>query len=169
MTDASNGPAAGPSEAAAAPRLQILAQFIRDMSFENIAVQKGVAGEGKPDVKVQVNLDAKQRGEDRYEVAIKLNANSSINDNPVFILEIDYAGLFALQNVPKEQLHPFLMIECPRQIFPYLRRIVGDITRDGGYAALNLEPIDFVGLYRANMARQLAEKAKAESAVSTNN
>jgi preprotein translocase subunit SecB len=164
MSDASNGAA----EAAATPRLQILTQFIRDMSFENIAVQKGIAAEGKPDIKVQVNLDAKQRGEDRYEVAIKLNANATIQDSPVFLLELDYAGLFVLQNVPKEQLHPFLMIECPRQMFPYLRRIVGDVTRDGGYPPLNLEPIDFVGLYRANLARQV-EQAKAQQQVSANN
>jgi preprotein translocase subunit SecB len=156
MSDASNG-AAGPADAAASPRLQILTQYIRDLSFENIAVQKGIASEGKPDIRIQVNLDAKQRGEDRFEVAIKLNANASIQENPVFILELDYAGLFVVQNVPKEQLHPFLMIECPRQMFPYLRRIVGDVTRDGGYPALNLEPIDFVSLYRTGLARQLAE------------
>lgn len=150
----------------ALPKLQILTQYIRDMSFENIAVQKGVGGEGKPDIKVQVNLDAKKRGEDRYEVAIKVTANSTLGEQPVFILELDYAGLFAIQNVPSEQLHPFLMIECPRQLFPYLRRIVSDITRDGGFPPLNLEPIDFVALYRAGMARQ-AEAAKQKEAAGT--
>ncbi len=152
------------AEVAAPPKLQILTQFIRDMSFENIAVQKGVGGEGKPDIKVQVNLDAKKRAEDRYEVSIKVTANSSLGENPVFILELDYAALFVVQNVPKEQLHPFLMIECPRQIFPYLRRIVSDITRDGGYPPLNLEPIDFVALYRAGMAQQAEAARQRETA-----
>ena len=153
------------AEAPALPKLQILTQYVRDMSFENTAVQKGLASEGKPDIQVQVNLDAKQRGGDRFEVSIKLTANSTIGENPVFILEIDYAGLFVIQNVPKEQLHPFLMIECPRQIFPFLRRIVSDVTRDGGYPPLNLEPIDFIGLYRAGMARQAElQKEKEEVA-----
>jgi preprotein translocase subunit SecB len=151
------------AHAPALPKLQILTQYIRDMSFENIAVQKGVGGEGKPDIKVQVNLDAKKRGEDRYEVSIKLTANSMLGEAPIFILEVDYAGLFAVQNVPTEQLHPFLMIECPRQLFPYLRRIVGDVTRDGGFPALNLEPIDFVTLYRTGLARQV-QAAKQEPA-----
>ena len=142
------------AEAPALPKLQILTQYVRDMSFENIAVQKGLASEGKPDIQVQVNLDAKQRGGDRFEVSIKLTANSTIGENPVFILEIDYAGLFVIQNVPKEQLHPFLMIECPRQIFPFVRRIVSDVTRDGGFPPFNLDMVDFVALYRAELARR---------------
>jgi preprotein translocase subunit SecB len=153
-------------EAPALPKLQILAQFIRDMSFENIAVQKGVATDGKPDMKVQVNLDAKKRTDDRYEVSIKLTANSTMGESPVYILEIDYAGLFLVQNVPSGQLHPFLLIECPRQLFPFLRRIVSDITRDGGFPPLNLEPIDFMGLYRANALRQ-AEAAKQQETSGT--
>jgi preprotein translocase subunit SecB len=152
------------TEAPALPRLQILAQYIRDMSFENIAVQKGVAAEGKPDIKVQVNLDAKKRADDRYEVSIKLTANSTVGEAPIFILEVDYAGLFVVQNVPTEQLHPFLMIECPRQIFPYLRRIVSDVTRDGGFPPLNLEPIDFVTLYRTGLARQVQAAKQQEPA-----
>ena len=80
----------------------------------------------------------------------------------MFLLELDYAGLFLIQNVPTEQLHPLLMIECPRLIFPYLRRIVGDVTRDGGYPALNLEQVDFLSLYRAELARrQQADTAQA--------
>ena len=78
----------------------------------------------------------------------------------MFILELDYAGLFLIQNVPQEQLNALLMIECPRLIFPYVRRIVGDVTRDGGFPSLNLEQIDFVALYRAELARRQAEAAK---------
>jgi preprotein translocase subunit SecB len=155
MADETNG--GTPAAAAAAPKLQILTQYIRDLSFENIAAQKGLASDGKPDVKVQVNLDAQQRPGDRYEVALKLKVDSKVAEAQVFILELDYAGLFLIQNVPAEQLHALLMIECPRLIFPYLRRIVGDVTRDGGYPPLNLEQIDFLALYRSELARRQAE------------
>jgi preprotein translocase subunit SecB len=146
--------------AAAAPRLQILTQYVRDLSFENIAAQKGVGPDGKPDVKIQVNLDAQQRPADRYEVGLRLKVDSKVGEAQVFILELDYAGLFLIQNVPAEQLQLLLMIECPRLIFPYVRRIVGDVTRDGGYPPLNLEQIDFLALYRAEIARRQAEAGK---------
>ena len=142
----------GATAAAAQPRLQILTQYVRDLSFENIAAQKGVASEAKPDIRVQVNIDAQQRAADHYEVALKLKVDSKVAETQVFILELDYAGLFLIQNVPQEQLHPLLMIECPRLIFPYLRRIVSDVTRDGGYPPLNLEQVDFLSLYRAELA-----------------
>jgi preprotein translocase subunit SecB len=161
-TGTGNGNGNGAAESAAPqPSLQILTQYVRDLSFENIAAQKGVGSEGKPDVKVQVNIDAQKRPQDRYEVALKLKVNSSIAEASVFILEIDYAGLFLIKNVPEEQLHPLLMIECPRLIFPYLRRIVGDVTRDGGYPPLNLDQVDFLALYRAEIARRQAEAGKA--------
>jgi preprotein translocase subunit SecB len=154
MADETNG---APKPEAPQPRLQILTQYIRDVSFENIAVQKGLVSEGKPDVRVAVNIDAQKRGDDRYEVALKVKVDSKLEEAQVFILELDYAGLFVIQNVPEEQLHPLLMIECPRLIFPFVRRIVGDLTRDGGYPALNLEMIDFLALYRAEIARRQSE------------
>ncbi|MFO1141249.1 MAG: protein-export chaperone SecB [Amaricoccus sp.] len=151
-----------PNGADAAPRIQIVNQYIRDLSFENIAAQKGLASsDGKPDVQVQVNLDAQSRGPDRFEVGLKIKADSRVGDAQLFILELDYAGLFVMQNIPPEQMHPLLMIECPRLIFPYLRRIVGDVTRDGGYPSLNLEQIDFLALYRAELARRQAEASDA--------
>lgn len=157
MADETNG-AATPDKTPQ-PRLQILNQFIRDLSFENIAVQKGGGPEGKPEVKVQINLDAQQRGNDLYDVALKLKVDSKVDSGPLFILELDYAGRFIVQNVPQEQLHALLMIECPRLIFPFLRRIVSDVTRDGGYPPLNLEIIDFLALYRSELARRQAENA----------
>ena len=101
-----------------------------------------------------MNIDAQKRGTDHYEVALKVKADSKVGEAQVFILELDYAGLFLIQNVPQEQLHPLLMIECPRLIFPYLRRIVSDVTRDGGYPPLNLDQVDFLALYRAELARR---------------
>ncbi len=149
-------------------KMNILGQFVRDLSFENVMAQKGATGEVKPDVSVQVNLDAKKRGtEHQYEVSIKLNVQSKAKDGgeALFLLEIDYAGVFHIEGVPEEQLHPFLLIECPRMLFPFLRRIVSDVTRDGGYPPLNLENIDFVQLYRAEIARrQQAQEAQPTNA-----
>ena len=149
--------------AADAPQLQmrVLGQFIRDMSFENIMAQKGTSTDVQPDVQVQVNLDAKKRTQDnQYETAIKLNVTSKSKDGSetLFVLEIDYVGVFHIENVPEEQMHPFLLIECPRMIFPFLRRVVSDITRDGGFPPLNLENIDFLDMYRAEIARRQAEQ-----------
>ena len=154
------------TEAAAAtptgPQMRVLGQYIRDMSFENIMSQKGGGGDIQPDVQVQVNLDAKKRGADnQYESAIKLNVTSKEKDGEtvLFVLEIDYVGIFHIENVADEQMHPFLLIECPRMIFPFLRRIVSDITRDGGFPPLNMDNIDFIALYRAELARRQQESA----------
>ena len=145
---------------AQAPQIQlnVINQFVRDLSFENILAQKGAQGEVQPDIQVQVNLDAKKREADgQYEVAIKLKIESRDKANPatkIFLMELDYAGLFFIAGVPEEQLHPFLLIECPRLLFPFLRRIVSDITRDGGFPPLNLDNIDFMALYRQELARR---------------
>lgn len=145
----------------AQPGMKILAQYIRDMSFENILSQKGANGEVAPDVQIQVNIDAKKRtAENQFEIVIKLKVNSvnkGTTEN-LFLLEIEYAGLFLVTGVPDEQLHPFLLIECPRMLFPFLRRIVSDVTRDGGFPPLNLETIDFLQLYRQELERRQAEQ-----------
>jgi len=157
-----------PNGAEAQPQLQmrVLGQFVRDMSFENIMAQKGAPSDVQPDVQVQVNLDAKKRSADnQYESSIKLNITSKAKegDAVLFVLEIDYAGIFYIDNIPEEQLHPFLLIECPRMIFPFLRRVVSDVTRDGGFPPLNLENIDFLSMYRAELAKRQAEQPKADA------
>lgn len=148
-----------------APKMNVLAQFVRDMSFENILAQKGASGEAQPDVQVQVNIDAKKRATDhQYDVLLKLKvtSKSKTTEDVFFILELEYAGIFHIENIPDEQLHPFLMIECPRMIFPFARRIVSDVTRDGGFPPVNLDMIDFVALYRNElMRRQAAAQAEA--------
>jgi len=146
-------------------KMQVLGQFVRDMSFENILAQKGIKSEGRPNISVQVALDAKKRegAENQFEVAIKLNVKSETETGEtLFILELDYAGIFLIENVPDAQMHPFLMIECPRMLFPFTRRVVHDLTRDGGFPPLNLDTIDFVALYRQDMLRRAeAQKAAA--------
>ncbi|MBU2889666.1 MULTISPECIES: protein-export chaperone SecB [Celeribacter] len=168
---AENGTTAPKPEAAAQPnpvKMQILGQFIRDMSFENILAQKSLKVEGRPAISVQVALDAKKREEEnQFEVAtkVKVESKTESGDATLFILELDYAGVFHIENVPDEQMHPFLMIECPRMLFPFLRRVVNDVTRDGGFPPLNLDNIDFVQLYRQDMAR----RAEAQKAAATPN
>jgi preprotein translocase subunit SecB len=147
----------------AQPNMSILAQFIRDMSFENILAQKGISGEVNPDVQVQVNLDARKRQlENQYEVVVKLKVTSKNKETSenLFLLEMEYGGIFLITGVPDDQLHPFLLIECPRMLFPFLRRIVSDVTRDGGFPPLNLDTIDFLQLYRNELARRQAEAAQ---------
>ncbi len=160
--------------AAAAPKVtqRILAQYIRDMSFENVLTQKGLTGDMTPEIQVQVNLDAKKRGTEgnTFEVITKLKINSKVKDSDqtLFVMEIEYAGVFQIDGVPDEQMHPYLLIECPRMTFPFLRRIVSDVTRDGGFPPLNLETIDFMALYRAELARRVeAQKASAAEAPTT--
>ncbi len=158
--------AAAPQPQQAQPQMKVLGQFVRDLSFENIMAQKGISGEVQPDVSVQVNLDAKKRSvENQYEVAIKLkvDSNAKAGGEQLFLLELEYAGIFHIEGVPEAQMHPFLLIECPRMLFPFLRRIVSDVTRDGGYPALNLENIDFVSIYRNELARQQAAQQAAQN------
>ena len=146
-------------------KMNILNQYIRDVSFENILAQQGTAGAVVPDIQVQVNLDAKKRDtEHQYEVVTKLvvSSKNKDSDQQLFLLELEYAGLFHIEGVPEDQMHPFLLIECPRMLFPYVRRIVGDLTRDGGFPPLNLENIYFLQLYRQEIARRQEEQAAAE-------
>ncbi|WP_425051026.1 protein-export chaperone SecB [Psychromarinibacter sp. S121] len=165
QTPAANGEAAQAQPKA--PQMRILAQFIRDLSFENILSQKGLSGEVKPQISVQVGLDAKRRPADgQYEVTTKYTVTSKNEgtDDTLFVMELDYAGLFHIENVPDEQMHPFLMIECPRMLFPFARRIVSDMTRDGGFPPVNLDNVDFVAIYRQQIAQRMQQQAAAGAA-----
>lgn len=170
MSDASaNG---GATDAAAAatpqiPKMQILGQFIRDLSFENAAVQNGVTAQGQPDIQVQVALDARKRSvENQFDVIMKIKVDSKTKeDEPksIFLIELEYAGVFLIENIAEQQLHPFLMIECPRMLFPFVRRIISDTTRDGGYPPLNLDQMDFVSLYRQQIAARAAQQPQGNA------
>ncbi|MCI2400073.1 protein-export chaperone SecB [Aliiroseovarius subalbicans] len=147
------------------PKMQVLGQFIRDMSFENILAQKGVSGEVQPDINVEVALDAKKRPTDnQYEVMSKYTVSSKnkAGGEQLFLLELEYSGIFQIENVPEEQLHPFLMIECPRMLFPFVRRIVSDVTRDGGFPPLNLDTVDFLALYRHELERRASAEKEGQ-------
>lgn len=146
-------------------RMSVLAQFVRDMSFENMVAQKGITGtDVQPDIQVAVSLDARKRQADhQFEIVTKYKVTSKnkANGDTLFLLEVDYGGVFHVEGVPEEQLHPFLLIECPRMLFPFVRRIISDITRDGGFPPLNIDTVDFLALYRQEMARRTQAQAEA--------
>ncbi len=154
-----NGATAPQAEPAAAQvKMSVLAQFVRDMSFENMVAQKGLSGgDVQPDIQVAVSMDARKRTQDhQFEVIqkFKVTSKNKANGDTLFLLEVDYGGIFHVENVPEEQLHPFLLIECPRLLFPFVRRIISDLTRDGGFPPLNIDTVDYLALYRQEMARR---------------
>jgi preprotein translocase subunit SecB len=149
-------------------KMSVLAQFVRDMSFENMVAQKGLTGgEVQPDIQVAVSLDARKRPADhQFEVITKFRVTSKnkATEETLFLLELDYGGIFHVEGVPDEQLHAFLLIECPRLLFPFVRRIISDLTRDGGFPPLNVDTVDFLALYRQELARRAQAQAEAGAA-----
>lgn len=160
-TDNPTAPEAAAAQAPATPKISVQAQYVRDSSFENVAVQSGDGKmDGKPDIQVGVNLDAKKRADTLYEVILRINATARNGEAVMFITELEYAGIFKVEDIPENQLHPYLLIECPRILFPFARRIVSDLTRDGGYPPLMLDMVDFAGLYRSELERRRSAAAQ---------
>lgn len=139
-------------------KMSVLAQYVRDMSFENVVAMKGISGgDVQPDIQVGVSLDARKRPQDnQYDVVtkFKITSTNKANNEPLFLMELDYGGIFQIEGVPEDQLHPFLLIECPRLLFPFVRRIISDVTRDAGFPPLNIDTVDFLALYRQEVARR---------------
>jgi preprotein translocase subunit SecB len=129
-------------------RVQIVGQYVKDLSFENPGAPLTLTA--RPQIDLGVDLQAKRLDPERFEVELKLRVSAKADDNkPVFLLELVYAGLFHIQSAPEELLQPILLIEGPHLLFPFARRIVADVIRDGGMPPLMIEPIDFAALYRA--------------------
>lgn len=144
-------------------QITILGQYIKDLSFENPTPAQTIQklSNEQPSMNINVNLNAQQVGEDIYEVDLKVTATAQSNEETAFVAELLYSGLFGIKNLPENQLQPFLMVEAPRQIFPFARRILSDVTRDGGFPPLMLEPIDFAGLYQQQLAQANAQNEAA--------
>ena len=141
--------------AQAVPSLNALAQYAKDFSFENPNAPRSLqTQDGNPQINLQVNVAAKQLAESDFEVDLTLEGNAKVNADVLFAFELTYSGVFRLQNIPQEQLHPVVMIECPRLLFPFARQMVADAVRNGGFPPLYIDPIDFVGLYRQKMMEQ---------------
>ena len=168
MTEANGAaPAAQPeAKASEGVKMQVLGQFMRDLSFENAVAQRGSqGGEVQPDTQVAVSLDARKRPADhQFEVITKfrITSKNKTNDEVLFVVELDYGGIFHIEGVPEDQMHPFLLIECPRMLFPFIRRIISDVTRDGGFPPLNIDTVDFLALYRTELARRMEEQKAAQ-------
>lgn len=153
MSDQTTNPEQQPAQ----PRMQALGQYIRDLSFENVAIQKGFDASVQPEVQVAIQMDARKReAANQYEVIhkFKITSQAPKGDHVAFLLEFEYAGVFNVEGVNEDAIHPFLLIECSRMLFPFERRIVSDMTRDGGFPPLNLDNIDFLALYRQELARR---------------
>jgi preprotein translocase subunit SecB len=139
------------------PQVGILAQYVKDLSFENPNAPAVFQWQGQPQTDVQVNIGVSGVGQDVHEVVLKLEVEAKSEQGVAFRVEALYAGLFAIRNVPDDQLSPFLLAEAPRLLFPFVRRIIADAIADGGFPPLLLEPIDFAGLYMQSAAQQQAE------------
>ena len=144
----------------AQPQIRILAQFTRDLSFENPHAPESLRGAAQPQIDLQVEMSARGRGDGLFEVDLKLGATATrpgedgAADQVAFQVELLYGGLFEISSVPEEQLEPVLLIECPRYLFPFARRVIADCTSEGGFAPLLLEPLDFAAVYAAQRAQR---------------
>ncbi len=169
----SGPPGAGPVDPttdipAGSVAVTVNAQYLKDLSFESPRAPEVFRQTAQPP-RVQVNVDVKARSvaQDAYEVVLILNAEAKANDTVAFVVEAEYAGLFTVQGLNQEQLGPFLLIECPRLLFPFLRQIVSDATRNGGFPPLMIAPIDFAALYRRQL-RTAADAASGQPATPPN-
>ncbi|MBV9330702.1 MAG: protein-export chaperone SecB [Alphaproteobacteria bacterium] len=157
MSGAGNGTNEGAAAPAQPPRIQIVGQYVKDLSFENPAAPASVTQ--RPSIDLGVDLQARRMDTEHFEVELKLRVTAKNEDKPVFLLELVYAGLLHITNVPEDILQQVLLIEGPHMLFPFARRIVADVVRDGGMPPLMIEPIDFAGLYRAKAAQMQQVRA----------
>jgi len=155
MTDIDAG-AAGAQEngsASGEPGIRILAQFIRDLSFENPRAPDSLrAGAAQPQIDLGVEMNARGRDDGFFDVELKLSARANRDDGPMFVVELLYGGVFQITGVNPEDMEPVLLIECPRYLFPFARRIIAEVTSEGGFPPFLLDPIDFAGVYAARKA-----------------
>lgn len=150
MTDNNGSGAQAPD---GAPALNSLAQYLKDFSFENPNAPNSLGPREKaPNIAIQVNVNAKQLAANDFEVTLTLDASAGEGADLLFKLDMEYGGVFRLMNIPQEQVHPIVMIECPRLLFPFVRQIVAEATRNGGFPPLYIDPIDFVALYQQKAA-----------------
>ena len=155
MTNGNGAPQEG-----APPQLNVLAQYTKDLSFENPNAPSSLQPQQQqPAINIQINVSANNLAQNEFEVTLHTDGKAENGGKVLFSFDLAYAGVFRIVNVPQENLHPLVMIECPRLLFPFAREIIATSVRDGGFPPLMLDPVDFVGLYRQNMERQQAAAA----------
>ena len=143
----------------AAPQLSVLAQYIKDFSFENPNAPQSLMSGQQPQIGIQINVGANPLSDTDIEVSIKLDGKAENDGNLMFGFELEFAGVFRLQNIPQESLNAFVLIECPRLLFPFAREIVATAVRNGGFPPLLLDPVDFGALYRQKMEQLQPQQA----------
>lgn len=152
-------PGGAPADQTNPPRLTIVSQYVKDLSFENPRAPVSLQpGEGRPEIQIRVDVRAQPVEAERYEVSLQLHAEAKSGEETAFVVELTYGGLFGLLNIPQDSLQPLLLIECPRLLFPFARRVVADATRDGGFPPLLIDPIDFATLYRRRQQQAQAPR-----------
>lgn len=153
--DMATQPQAQPQQAG--PAIRVMSQYIKDLSFEN----PGVSVQEQPNIElgIDVGAAAKNAAEQVYEVTLKLQARAGTKEAALFLIEMDYAGLFQVKGFPPADLEPILLIECPRLLFPFARRIIADLSAEGGFPPLRIDPVDFGSLYAAQKQRAAAAAA----------
>ncbi len=158
MSSQTNG---GPAEAKP-PQLNVLAQYVKDFSFENPNAPRSLTpSQQQPAINIQINVNAKPVAETDIEVELKLEGKAESAGTLLFSFDLVYAGMFRIQNVPQENMHPLMMIECPRLLFPFAREVIATTVRNGGFPPLLIDPIDFVTLYRQRLAQLQAQEPSA--------
>jgi preprotein translocase subunit SecB len=160
MTTTTNG---GPGDDKP-PQLNVLAQYIKDFSFENPNAPRSLTPtQQQPSINIQINVNAKPMSETDIEVELKLEGKAEAPGSLLFGFDLVYAGVFRIQNVPQENMHPLVMIECPRLLFPFAREIIATAVRNGGFPPLLIDPVDFVGLYRQKMNDLQAQQPQVQA------
>ena len=151
MSTTNGGPPQQPQTAM--PQIAVLAQYVKDLSFENPHAPRSMApGSQQPQINIQINVDAAPMSETDFEVTLRLEGKAESQGMVLYSFELVFAGVFRIVNVPADSLQPFVMIECPRLLFPFAREIIATSVRNGGFQPLLLNPIDFVDLYRQRLA-----------------
>jgi preprotein translocase subunit SecB len=139
--------------------IHVLAQYLKDVSFENPGAPRTLRpADTAPNLEVNVNVNARPQSQTDFEIEIKLEGKATRGDETLFIVEVTYCGVFQVRNVPQEHVHPLLLIECPRLLFPFARQIIADATRQGGFPPLLIDPVDFAALYRQRVAQAAQQR-----------
>jgi preprotein translocase subunit SecB len=147
----------------ALPQLSVVAQYIKDFSFENPNAPKSLTGgQEQPQINIQINVNATPLSDTDIEVVLTIAGKAEITGSLMFSFELEFGGVFRIRNVPQESLNAVVLIECPRLLFPFAREIIATTVRNGGFPPLLLDPVDFVALYRQKMAQMPAAQAPAQ-------
>lgn len=161
MAEAENEPQAAPAAAQAQPNISVVIQYVKDLSFENPGAPRSLQGRGNPGINIAIGVQSTPLTPTDYEVELKIEARAADGETPLFVIELVYAGVFRFQNIPAENARPVALIECPRLLFPFARQIIADASRNGGFPPLLIDPVDFVAMYRQQLAAAAAPRPAA--------